>query len=135
MSIVKALKERGLIDIGAVPVEKGSADFAGFLYDFFDHDKSAYVKDRLADGHSIMIPADIGKDFERYSGKAGKRGVLTVEEAAALFARPWRTGLPWRVIWYPRLRACGRGRFRQSGGLTSARRFCTSTIPGVSRTS
>jgi hypothetical protein len=31
ISIVKALKERCLIDIGAVPVEKGSADFAGFL--------------------------------------------------------------------------------------------------------
>jgi hypothetical protein len=109
--------------------------------DFFDYDKSAYVRDRLAHGHSIgrryrydnttlirlywapafkgwtlggitrqdlkafslsllaekaagyknrilnaglvplgwayneeMIPADIGKDFERYSGKGGKRG-------------------------------------------------------------
>jgi integrase len=36
-----------------------------------------------------MIPADIGKDFERYSGGAGKRGVLSAEEAAALFERPW----------------------------------------------
>jgi integrase len=36
-----------------------------------------------------MIPADIAKDFERYSGKAGRRGVLTVDEAGALFARPW----------------------------------------------
>jgi hypothetical protein len=32
-----------------------------------------------------MIPADTGKDFERYGGKATKRGVLTVEEAGALF--------------------------------------------------
>jgi hypothetical protein len=30
-----------------------------------------------------MIPADIAKDFERYSGKTGKRGVLTVDEAGA----------------------------------------------------
>jgi integrase len=36
-----------------------------------------------------MIPADIGKDFERHSGGIGKRGVLSVEEAAALFERPW----------------------------------------------
>jgi integrase len=36
-----------------------------------------------------MIPADIAKDFERYSGKAGKRGVLAVDEAGALFAKPW----------------------------------------------
>jgi hypothetical protein len=53
MSIVQALKERGLIDIGAVPAGKGGADFIGFLYDFFDYDKSAYVRDRLAHGHSI----------------------------------------------------------------------------------
>jgi hypothetical protein len=159
LAIVKALKERGLIEIGAVPAGKGSVDFAGFLSDFFDYDKSAYVKDRLAHGHGIgrrycreslkvirlfwepafkgrtlasitrsdlksfslslpadksasyknsilnagliplgwayeegMIPADIAKDFERYGGKAGKRGVLTVEEAGALFARPWADG-------------------------------------------
>jgi integrase len=36
-----------------------------------------------------MIPADIAGGFERYSGKATVRGVLAVEEATALFARPW----------------------------------------------
>jgi integrase len=36
-----------------------------------------------------MILADIAKDFERYSGKATKRGVLTVDEAGALFAKSW----------------------------------------------
>ena len=154
LAIVKALKERGLIDIGAVPAGKGSVDFVRFLSDFFDYDKSAYVRDRLAHGHSIgrrychestklirlfwepafkgrtlasitrndlksfslslpadksasyknsilnagliplgwayeegMIPADIGKDFERYGGKATKWGVLVVEEAGTLFAR------------------------------------------------
>jgi hypothetical protein len=53
LAIVKALKERGLIDIGAVPAGKGSVDFAVFLSDFFDYDKNAYVKDRLAHGHSV----------------------------------------------------------------------------------
>jgi hypothetical protein len=54
LAIVQSLKERGLIDIGAVPAGgAGSADFTGFLFDFFDYDKSAYVRDRLAHGHSI----------------------------------------------------------------------------------
>ena len=156
LEIVKALKARGLIDIGAVPAGKGSVGFASFLSGFFDYDKSAYVKSRLAHGHSIgrryckeslklirlfwepafkgrtlasitrndlksfslslpaeksasyknsilnagliplgwafeegMIPADIGNDFERYGGKATKRGILTMEEAGALFSKPW----------------------------------------------
>jgi integrase len=156
LAIVNALKERGLIDIGAVPAGKGSVGFVSFLSGFFDYDNSAYVKDRLAHGHSIgrrycheslkiirrfwepafkgrtlasitrsglksfslslpadksasyknsilnagliplgwayeegMIPADIARDFERYGGRAARPGVLTVEEAAGLFARPW----------------------------------------------
>jgi hypothetical protein len=159
LAIVNVLKERGLIDIGAVPAAKGNVKFISFLSDFFDYDKSAYVKDRLAHGHSIgqrychesmklirlfweplfkgrtlasitrndlksfslslpadksasyknnilnagliplgwayeegMIPTDIAKDFERYSGKVTKRGVLTVEEAETLFAKPWADG-------------------------------------------
>jgi integrase len=156
MAIVKALKERGLIDIGAVPAGKGSVSFTDFLTQFFDYEKSPYIRDRLAHGHSIgrsycreslkvirlfwepafkgrtlasitrndlksfslslpsdksasyknsilnagliplgwayeegMIPADVAKDFERYSGRAGKRGVLAVDEVGALFAKPW----------------------------------------------
>jgi integrase len=156
LAIVKALKERGLIDIGAVPAGKGSVNFTDFLTQFFDYEKSPYVRDRLAHGHSIgrsycreslkvirlfwepafknrmltsltraelktfslslptdlsfsyknsilnagliplgwaheegMIPVDIAKDFERYSGKAARRGVLAVDEAGALFAKPW----------------------------------------------
>jgi hypothetical protein len=53
MAIVKALKERGLIDIGAVPSGKGSVNFTDFLTQFFDYEKSPYVRDRLAHGHSI----------------------------------------------------------------------------------
>jgi hypothetical protein len=177
MAVVQALKETGLIDTGAVPAGQGSADFIGFLYEFFDFDKSAYVRDRLAHGHSIgqrycyesaalirgywapafkgrtlgsitradlkafslslpaeklagyknnilnaglvplgwafaegMIPADIGSGFERYAGKSGKRGVLSVEEAAALFDRPCMTGRTKRATWYPLPPGCGRGR-------------------------
>jgi hypothetical protein len=153
MEIVKALKERRLLSTSVrfPPGRKAS--------DFFDYDKSAYMRDHLPHGHSIercycakslklirlfwenafkgrtlasitrndlkvfslslpsdksasyknsilnagliplgwayeegMIPADIAKDFECYGGKAGKRGVLTVEEAGALFARPWADG-------------------------------------------
>jgi integrase len=157
--IVNALKERGLIDVGAVPAGKGSVKFTDFLLKFFDYNKSAYVKDRLVHGHGIgrrycaeslkmirrfwepafkgrtlasltradlkafslslpadlsfsyknsilnsgliplgwayeegMIPADIAKNFERYGGKARKRGVLSVKEAEALFAMPWADG-------------------------------------------
>jgi hypothetical protein len=49
LAIVKALKERGLIDSGAVPTGKGSVKFT----DFWDYEKSLYVRDRLAHGHSI----------------------------------------------------------------------------------
>jgi hypothetical protein len=50
LAIVNALKARGLIDIGAVPAGKGSVNFVDFLLEFFDYDKSAYVKDRRAHG-------------------------------------------------------------------------------------
>jgi hypothetical protein len=53
LAIVKALKERGLIDIGAVPTGKGGVKFMDFLTDFWDYEKSVYVKDRLSHGHSI----------------------------------------------------------------------------------
>jgi hypothetical protein len=53
LAIVKALKERGLIDNGAVPAGKGSVKFMDFLTDFWDYEKSPYVRDRLAHRHSI----------------------------------------------------------------------------------
>jgi hypothetical protein len=53
LAIVKALKDRGLIDIGAVPAGKGSVKFTDFLNQFFDYEKSPYVRDRLAHGHTI----------------------------------------------------------------------------------
>jgi hypothetical protein len=53
LAIVKALKDRGLIDIGAVPAGKGTVKFTDFLNQFFGYEKSPYVRDRLAHGHSI----------------------------------------------------------------------------------
>ena len=53
MAIVGALKERGFIDIGAVPAGKASVKFTDFLADFWDYEKSAYIKDRLSHGHGI----------------------------------------------------------------------------------
>jgi hypothetical protein len=78
MSIVQALKERGLIKTGTVPAGKGSADFIGFLYDFFDYDKSAYVRDRLAHGHSIgrRYCGDSTKLIRRYWEPAFKGRTL-----------------------------------------------------------
>jgi integrase len=64
-------------------------------------DKSASYKNSILNAGLIplgwafgegMISADIAKDFERYGGRAAKRGVLTVEEAAALFSKPWTDG-------------------------------------------
>jgi integrase len=64
----------------------------------FPADKSASYRNSILNAGLIplgwayeerLIPADIAKDFERYGGKATKRGVLTVEEAGTLFAKPW----------------------------------------------
>jgi hypothetical protein len=80
LQIVKALKDRGLIDIGTVPAGKGSVNFASFLSDFFDYDKSAYVRDRLAHGHSI-----------------GRRYCNESRKLIRLFWEPAFKGRPWRV--------------------------------------
>jgi hypothetical protein len=40
LAIVKTLKDRGLIDIGAVPAGRGSVKFTDFLTDFWDYEKS-----------------------------------------------------------------------------------------------
>jgi integrase len=37
-----------------------------------------------------IIPTDPGAKFERFAGEKAKRGVLTVAEAATLFARNWQ---------------------------------------------
>ena len=50
--IVSALKDMGLIDVAAVRnTGRGTVPFIDFLAEFWDYDKSEYIRDRLAHGH------------------------------------------------------------------------------------
>jgi integrase len=52
LRIVKALKDRGLIDIAAVKATgRGAVPFVQFLTEFWDYDRSEYIRDRLAHGY------------------------------------------------------------------------------------
>jgi hypothetical protein len=52
LKIVKALKDRGLIEITAVRTTgKEAVPFVKFLEDFWDYDRSEYIRDRLAHGY------------------------------------------------------------------------------------
>jgi integrase len=52
LAIVKKLKDMGLIDISAVSnTGRGSVPFVRFLAEFWDYDKSEYIRDKLAHGH------------------------------------------------------------------------------------
>src|SRR5690606_6709443 len=53
MSIVAALKDRGLIDVTAVKSGQGSQDFITFLETFWNYESSPYVREKLAHGQSI----------------------------------------------------------------------------------
>jgi integrase len=53
LEIVKALRERGLIDTPAVKAGPGGAEFVAFLEKFWDYEKSPYIRDKLAHGHSF----------------------------------------------------------------------------------
>ncbi|GMO62947.1 MAG: hypothetical protein Ta2A_09870 [Treponemataceae bacterium] len=157
MQIVSALKDRELIAIPAVPRSKTAKMLIPELLRFWDYDRSEYIRDKLAHGHSIgkrhaydmanrikhwcayftddkpllsitrkdlkdfafslfesglsaesvnkilsvgltafsfwhregIIPCNPAEKFERFSGNKEKRGVLSVDEAAALFRRKW----------------------------------------------
>jgi hypothetical protein len=52
-AIVAALREKGLIDIPIVAAGKGNIKFIEYLKEFWDYEKSPYVRDKLAHGHSI----------------------------------------------------------------------------------
>jgi integrase len=52
-AIVAALKAKGLIDFPVVPTGKGNVKFIDYLKEFWDYEKSPYVRDKLAHGHSI----------------------------------------------------------------------------------
>jgi integrase len=55
LKVVSILKEKGLIDIPAVKAGNGAVSFIPFLLRFWDHEKSPYVREKLAHGHRIGI--------------------------------------------------------------------------------
>ncbi len=155
--IVRALKDRELIETAVVRAGPGTEHFTAFLARFWSYETSPYVRAKLAHGHRIgrrrcyecglqvkhywkpffagkrlseirkadlqefslhlagkrlaaktinhildagtvalrwaaaeeMIPADPGRGLMKFSGKSARRGVLTEEEVAGLFAVPW----------------------------------------------
>jgi integrase len=157
MSIVAALRERELIDVGIVAKSETAKNIVPELLCFWDYEKSDYIRDKLAHGHTIgkrhayemtnrvklywnayfgdkpllkvtrqdlkdfalklfdsglsadsvnkilgagltaftfwhregLIPGNPAEGFERFAGDKEKRGVLSIDEAAALFARKW----------------------------------------------
>jgi integrase len=55
MEIARALKAKGLLTLGTSPASKGNRDFIEFLKEFWDYDKSLYLKDRHAHGKDITL--------------------------------------------------------------------------------
>jgi integrase len=53
LQIVSLLKAQELIDIPVVKAGKGNVLFTDFLEKFWDYEKSPYVREKLAHGHSI----------------------------------------------------------------------------------
>jgi integrase len=53
LEIVKALRERGLINTPAVKAGPGNVDFIGFIEKFWSYDESPYVREKLAHGQKI----------------------------------------------------------------------------------
>ena len=53
LRIAQALRDRGLLSLPAVKPGPGNVGFIGFLETFWDYDKSPYVREKLAHGHSI----------------------------------------------------------------------------------
>jgi hypothetical protein len=53
LRIVRALKDRGLIDTAAAKPGRGSVPFAEFLEEFWDYEASPYIKEKLAHGQGI----------------------------------------------------------------------------------
>ncbi|GHT80070.1 hypothetical protein FACS1894130_10580 [Spirochaetia bacterium] len=53
LAIAEALKGRGLLDIGISKAGPGRRELVPFLLDFWDFDKSPYIRDKLAHGHRI----------------------------------------------------------------------------------
>ena len=48
LTVIEALRKRGLVDVPAVKAGPGNADFTGYLENFWDYDSSPYVREKLA---------------------------------------------------------------------------------------
>ena len=89
MEIARALKSRGLLALGISPAEQGMQDFIKFLKEFWDYDKSLYLKDRRAHGKDITLrtcadnQATIKRDWEPYF--TGKKLVEITRRDLKLF--------------------------------------------------
>jgi integrase len=53
LAIAEALKARGLIDVGITKAGPGRQELVPFLLDFWNFDRSPYIRDKLAHGHRI----------------------------------------------------------------------------------
>jgi integrase len=53
MAIAMILKNRGLLDVGISKTGPGQRSLIQFLKDFWNFDRSAYIRDKLAHGHRI----------------------------------------------------------------------------------
>ena len=89
MEIARALKARGLLKLGTSPASKGNRDFIEFLREFWDYDKSLYLKDRRAHGKDITLrtcadnQSTIKRDWEPYF--AGKKLAEITRQDLKLF--------------------------------------------------
>ncbi|MDR2965207.1 MAG: hypothetical protein LBU88_05480 [Treponema sp.] len=53
LRIAEVLRNRGLLSLPATDAKRGSIEFITYLKNFFDYEKSAYVREKLAHGQSI----------------------------------------------------------------------------------
>jgi integrase len=63
LKIAQALKKRGLLAVGISPTGHGNNNFIQFLYNFWDYDKSLYLRDRRAHGKNTTKRTCV--DFKR----------------------------------------------------------------------
>ena len=68
LEIAEALRQRGLIDFQPVKLGPGNIKFLDFVKNFWDYEKSPYIKEKLAHGQSIgkKYCYDRGNDVNTY---------------------------------------------------------------------
>jgi integrase len=148
LRIVSALKDRGLIDIAAVKATgRGAVPFVQFLENFWDYDRSEYIKDRLSHGYrfsrryarecqnrlkSVLIPFFNDKklncvtteDLKKLSNQLAERGLSTssINQILLVAVTPLKWAFNEKII--PANPAIGLTRFsisnKERGVLTEA---------------